>query len=203
LAPILQNILPYLNAKVLPEDAVNNPVENLQSMLCIQPIRPPSSIGNIENDAIQALAASSSDTLSSGLASFLQYVEEHGQSVSQDLAAGIDHLQELFLGALHQTFQLAGLTVDTRMIISLNQQGKLHIESAGAEQALIEEFLSSSRALPALFKLLSVHSAILDGIRNLRLVGGSQNSGDGEKFSEIQQAYRVCLKGQLSHFYSV
>jgi len=172
-------------------------------MLCIQPIRPPSTIGSIENDAIHALAASSVDTLSPELAPFLQYVEEHGQRVSQELAAGIDHLQELFLGAVHQAFQLAGLSVDSRMIISLNRQGRLHIETAGAEHAQIEELLSSSRALPAVLKLLSVHSAILDGIRNLRLVAGSQNNGDGEKLSQLQQAYRVCLKGQLSHFYSV
>jgi len=197
------SILHYLNAKNQPEDAVNSPAENLQSMLCIQPIRPPSAIGNIENDAIQALAASSSDTFPPELATFLQYVEEHGHRVSQDLAAGIDHLQELFLGALYQNLQLAGLTVGSRMIISLNRQGKLHIETASAEQAQIEELLSSSMALPALLKLLSAHSAILDGIRNLRLVAGSQGRGDCEKFSQAQQTYRVCLKGQLSHFYSV
>ena len=182
---------------------MNNHAENLQRMLCIQPIRPSSTIGNIENDAIQALAASSSDTLSPELASFLRYVEEHGQKVSQELADGIDHLQELFLGAVHQAFQLAGVTVDYRMIISLNRQGKLHIETTDAEQEQIEALLVSSKALPVLLKLVSVQSAILDGIRNLRLVAGSQNSGDGEKLSQVQQAYRVCLKGQLSHFFSV
>jgi len=171
-------------------------------MLCIQPIRQQSTVGSIENDAIQALAASSSATFSPELAAFLQYVEEHGHSVSQELAVSIDHLQELFLGVVHQAFQLAGVTVDSRMIISLNRQGKLHIETASAEQEQIEELLSSSKALPALLKLISVQSAILDGINNLRLVAGAQSGRDGEKFSQLQQTYRVCLKGQLSHFYS-
>jgi len=160
-------------------------------------------MGNIENDAIQSLAASSSSSSSPELAAFLQFVEEHGHRVAQDFAANIDQLQELFLGAVHQVFQLAGVTVDARMIISLNRQGKLHIESACAEQKQIEELFASSRALPALLKLLSIQSAILDGITSLHLIAGAQEHGDNEKLSQIQQAYRVCLKGQLSHFYSV
>jgi hypothetical protein len=84
----------------------------------------------------------------------------------------------------------------------LNRQGKLQIETACAEQKQIEELLSASRALPALFKQISAQSAILDGIRNLRLVSEAQDSGDSEKLFQVQQAYRVCLKGQLSHFYS-
>ena len=82
LASVLQSILHYRNAKTPPEDAVNSPAENLQSMLCIQPIRPPSTIVSIENDAIQALAASGSDTPSPELATFLQHVEEHGHRVA-------------------------------------------------------------------------------------------------------------------------
>ena len=182
---------------------MNSPAENLQSMLCIQPIRAQSNLGNIETDAIQALAASNSAIPSSELTTFLQYVEEHGRRVSQELAANIDQLQELFLGAAHQAFQLAGVTVDSRMTISLNQQGKLHIETSCPEQERIEELLSASKALPALLKLISVQSAILDGITNLRLIAGAQDKGESEKLSRLQQLYRVCLKGQLSHFYSV
>ena len=182
---------------------MNKPVADLQSMLCIQPIREQSTLGNIEHDAMLALAASNSSTLSPELIAFLRYVEEHGRQASLELAGSIDQLQELFLSVVHQALQLAGVTVDSRMIISLNRQGKLHIETTDAEQEQIEALLVSSKALPVLLKLVSVQSAILDGIRNLRLVAGSQNSGDGEKLSQVQQAYRVCLKGQLSHFYSV
>ena len=182
---------------------MNSPAENLQSMLCIQPIRPHSTIDTIENDTTQALATSSSAASPQELAAFLQYVEEHGHTVSQNLASSIDQLQELFLGAVHQAFQLAGVTVDSRMIISLNRQGKLHIETACAEQEQVEELLASSKALPALLKLLSVQSALLEGITHLRRIAGAQESGDNQKLSQIQQAYRVCLKGQLSHFYSV
>jgi len=182
---------------------MNSPAADLQSMLCIQPIRPQCNMGSIENDAFQALVASGSDTLSPELAGFLRYVEEYGYRVSQDFAANIDRLQELFLGAVHQALQLAGVTVDSRMIISLNRQGQLHIETVCAEQERIEELLSSSKALSAMLKLLSVQNAILDGITNLRLIAGAQESGDSEKLSQVQQAYRVCLKGQLSHFYSV
>ena len=160
-------------------------------------------MGNIENDAIQALTASCPSSSSPELAAFLRYVEEHGHRVAQDCSANIDRLQELFLSAVHQAFQLAGVTVDARMIISLNRQGKLHIESACAEQEQIEELLASSRALPALLKLLSIQSAILDGITSLHLIAGAQERGDNEKLSQVQQAYRVCLKRQLSHFYSV
>ena len=181
---------------------MNSPLEDLQSMLCIQHIRPQSSIDNIEHDAIQALAASGSATLSPALDAFLHYVEEHGHRVSQELAASIDQLQELFLGTMHQALQLTGVTVDSRMVISLNRQGKLHIETACAEQTQIGDLLASSRALPALLKLVSVQSAILDGINKLRLVAGAQNSGDSEKLSHVRQSYRVCLKGQLSHFYT-
>ena len=160
-------------------------------------------MSHIENNAIQALAASGFATHSPELTAFLSYVEEHGHRVSQEFAVNIERLQELFLGAVHQAFQLAGITVDSRMIISLNPQGKLHIETACAEQEQIEELLSSSKALPTLLKLLSVQSAILDGITNLRLIAGAQERGDSEKLSRIQQAHQVCLKGQLSHFYSV
>ena len=182
---------------------MDSPAKYLQSMLCIQPIRPQSTIGNIENDAAQALADSGSAALSPELTTFLEYVEEHGHRVSQDLAVGIDQLQELFLSAIHQAFQLAGVTVDSRMIISLNRQDKLQIETACAEQEQIEELLASSRVLPALLKLISVQSAILEGISNLRLVAGTQDSGDSEKLSRLQQSCRVCLKGQLSHFYTM
>ena len=181
---------------------MNSPAEDLQSMLCIQHIRPQSTIDRIENDAIRALAASGSATIPPALDSFLHYVEEHGHRVAQELAANIDQLQELFLGVVHQAFQLAGVTVASRMIISLNRQGKLHIETVCAEQEQIRELLASSRALPALLKLVSVQSAILDGIHNLRLVAGAQNSEDSEQLSRLQQSYRVCLKGQLSHFYN-
>jgi hypothetical protein len=160
-------------------------------------------MGNIENDAIHALAASGSAILSPEFTAFLQYMEEHGHRVAQDFAATIDTLQELFLGAVHQVFQLAGVTVDSRMIISLNRQGQLHIETACAEQDQAEELLASSKALPALLKLLSVQSALLDGITHLRRIAGAQESGDNENLSQIQQSYRVCLKGQLSHFYNV
>jgi hypothetical protein len=171
-------------------------------MLCIQHIRPPSTVDSIESNAIQALAASGAATLPPELDTFLLYVEEYGHGVSQALAASIDQLQELFLGAVHQAFQLAGVTVDSRIIISLNRQGKLHIETVCAEQERVGELLASSRALPALLNLISVQSAILDGISNLRLVAGAQNSGDSEKLSRLRQSYRVCLKGQLSHFYN-
>ena len=181
---------------------MNSPVADLQNMLCIQHIRPQSTIDNIENNAIQSLAASGSATLSPELDAFLHYVEEHGHRVAQELAASIDQLQEIFLGAMHQAFQLAGVTVDSRMIISLNRQGKLHIETACPAQAQVEDLLASSRALPALLKLISVHSAILDGISNLHLVAGAHNSGDSEKLSRLRQSYRVCLKGPLSHFYN-
>ena len=182
---------------------MNRPAETLQSMLCIQPIRQQSDIGNIENDTSEALAACGSAALSPELVAFLQYVEEDGERASQELAAAIDQLQELFLGAVHQAFQLAGVTVDSRMCISLTRQGKLHIETACAEQERIEELLSSSAVLPELLKLAGVQSAILDSINKLRLVAEAQNSGDVEKLFQLQQAYRVCLKGQLSHFYSV
>jgi hypothetical protein len=188
--------------KKLPEDAVNSPADTLQSMLCIQPIRQQSDIDKIESDATQALAASGAAAPSTELADFLQYVEEHGERVSQELADGIDQLQELFLGAVHQAFQLAGVTADSRVFISLNRLGKLHIETACSEQEQFEEILSSSQALPALLKLAGIQSAILDAIGNLRMVAEAQNSGDNEKLSQLQRAYRVCLQGQLSHFYS-
>ena len=180
---------------------MNSPAKDLQSMLCIQPIRPQSTIGNIENNVMQALAASNSTTPSSELAAFLRYVDEHEHTISQDLAAGIDQLQELFLGVVHQAFHLAGITVDSRMIISLNQRGELHIEAACADQKKIEELLSSSKVLPALLKLLSVQSAMLDGISNLCLLTGVRGDEESERLSRLQQSYRVCLKGQLSHFY--
>ena len=204
LASILHNILQNSRKwkKAPPEDAVNSPADNLQSMLCIQPISPQSNIDSIEDSIIQALAAYNAAPRSADRASFLRYVEEYGQRVAQDFAADIDHLQEIFLGAVHQAFQLAGITVDSRLIISLNQQGNLHIEIACAEQEQIGKLLSSSRALPALFKLLSVQSAILGGITNLCLAAKAQDKGDSEKLSQLQQSYRVCLKGQLSHFYS-
>jgi hypothetical protein len=170
-------------------------------MLYIQPIRHQSDIGNIENDAVKALENSNAGTLSPELAAFLQYVEEHGDEVSQELAAGIDQLQELFLGAVHQAFQLAGVTVDSRVSISLNRHGKLQIETVGAEQEQIEELLSSSGVLPELLELACVQNALLDAIGNLRLAAEVQNGGNAEKLSELRQAYRVCLKGQLSHFY--
>ena len=180
---------------------MNSPAEDLQSMLCIQPIRPQGTIGNIENSAMQALTASSSTAPSLELATFLRYVDEHGHTILQDLAASIDQLQELFLGVVHQAFQLAGITVDSRMIISLNQRGELHIETTSADQEQIEELLSSSKVLPALLKLVSVQSAMLDGITNLRLMAGTRDSEESERLSRLQQSYRVCLKGQLSHFY--
>ena len=180
---------------------MNNPSENLQNMLCIQPIRSQSTINNIENDTLQALAASSFAALSPELATFLRYVEEHGNKIAQELAVSIDQLQELFLGAVHQAFQLAGVTVDSRMIISLNRQGKLHIETICAEQEQFREVLSFSKVLPALLKLISIQSSILDGIQNLRLVAEAQDGEDREKLSQLQQSRRVCLKGQLSHFY--
>ena len=180
---------------------MNSPAASPQNMLCIQHVRPQSTLDNIESEAIHALAASGSATLSPELDTFLRYVEEHGHRVSQELAAGIDRLQELFLSAAHQAFQLAGVTVDSRMILSLNRQGKLHIEGIRAEQEQLAALLASSRALPALLKLISAQSAILDGIHNLRLVAGARNSGDSEQLSRLQQTCRVCLKGQLSHFY--
>jgi hypothetical protein len=182
---------------------VNSPAETTQRMLCIQAIKAQSDISNIENDTAQALALSNSATLPPELDEFLQHVEEQGTKVSQDLAASIDQLQELFLNALHQAFQLAGVAVDSRMIISLNRQGKLHIETASAEQEHIEELLSSSKVLPALLKLISVQSAILGGISKLRLVAEARSNEDSEQLSQLQQAHRVCLKGQLSHFYCV
>jgi len=181
---------------------MDSPSDNVQNMLCIQPIMPQSSNGNIENDTLHALTASSFSTFSPELVTFLRYVEEHGQKVSQELAAGIDQLQELFLGAVHQAFQLAGVTVDSRMIISLNRQGKLHIETACPEHEQFKELLSFSKVLPALLKLIGIQSAILDGIHNLRLVAEAQDSGNREKLSLLQQTRRVCLKGRLSHFYS-
>ena len=204
LASILQNVLQFSREwkKAPPEDNVNSPAESLQNMLCIQPIRSQTTIGNIENDVLHALTAYGSATLSLELVTFLRYVEENGHKISQELAASIDQLQELFLGAVHQSFQLAGVTVDSRMIISLNRQGKLHIETASAEQEQLKELLSFSKVLPALLKLISIQSALLDGVANLQLVIETQASGDREKLSQLHQSRRVCLKGQLSHFYN-
>lgn len=177
--------------------------DNLETMLCIRHISPQNDPASIESTAVHALAETGAAVGPTELGAFLGYLERHGRELSRSLAAGMDELQELFLRTVHQSFQAVGVEADARMTLYLNQQDKLALEGASPGQEKLLELLSASKALPAILKMLSVQNALLRNITELRLAAGTDGEADPATLAELRQNYRVCLKGPLSHFYSL
>lgn len=186
-----------------PEGAVNHSAKDLDSMLCIQHIHPQNTPVEIETAAVRALAQSGRAHQASDLRDFFAYVDTHGGMLCRTLAAGIDELQELVHKTVHAALAATGVEVDARLTLRLTAQGTLVVETACAGQEQAVEILAASRVLPALLKELSVRSAVLRDITELRLVADSRGTENDEKLSEVHQSYRVCLKGALSHFYNI
>ena len=182
---------------------MNIPVKDLEGMLSIKQLEPQSDLASIENAAICALAATGPKSLSPELTSFFDHVTACGNGLAAELADNMEELQGIFLGTLHQSLQLAGLKLDSRLVLSLNREGKLVFEGPSPLREELAEVLASSTTLPALLGLLGVQHALLRTLGDLRVITEARQNAGGGKILEMQQAYRVCLKGSLSHFYSM
>ena len=181
---------------------MNTTGKHLETMLSIRHIDPQNDMNSVENAAVCALAEASPKALPVELVNFLEYVASYGDELSTTLAASMEQLQDIFLRTLHQSFKFADIELDSRLILSLNHEGKIVFESTNALREELAELLASSAALPALLKILGVQSALLRTIGDLQIITKAIENTDNDKILECQQAYRVCLKGSLSHFYN-
>ena len=155
--------------------------------------------------------SASLSALSPKLRSTLEDISERGGNVLETLEQNVSDLQEGFLDALSERMDAAGVSLDEKLTLSMDDAGSLSVVGDHPDKARIEQVLADAPELSSAFGELASQSEIIRDIRSLRRVvtarvGASAydavDAATQENAAESStSAYRVSLKGAMSHFY--
>ncbi len=122
-----------------------------------------------------------------------QCMAEFGDSAAQDLEAHMEVLQDAFLAHLNTLLHARGLALEEKIILSLSQHNTLFLECEGDEEIFLNALGDDTELVARLCLLRS--AALMQ--RALQFFLESQT----ESVPDHMPQYKVCAKGQLSHFY--
>ncbi|MDR2162038.1 MAG: hypothetical protein LBO77_07895 [Desulfovibrio sp.] len=126
---------------------------------------------------------------------------EPGHTLQEDISDNIRLLQDAFVDALYSVLRDHCIRLEDKITLVLEEKG-LTMACVHPERERIEAILASSPELSAIFRELAAQSAALRDLKKLRNLALECLSPD--RFPELLAqgpAYRVCLKGDMSHFY--
>lgn len=155
--------------------------------------------------------SASLSALSPKLRSTLEDISERGGNVLETLEQNVADLQEGFLDTLSDRLASAGVSLDEKLTLSMGDEGALTVQGDHPDKARIEQALADAPELSSAFGEVASQSEIIRDIRNLRRVvtarvgaaaydavdAATSENGSGSTTT----AYRVSLKGAMSHFY--
>ncbi|HEU6438492.1 MAG TPA: hypothetical protein VE028_13665 [Nitratidesulfovibrio sp.] len=155
--------------------------------------------------------SASLSALSPKLRSTLEDISERGGNVLETLEQNVADLQEGFLDTLSDQLASAGVSLDEKLTLSMGDEGTLTVQGDHPDKARIEQALADAPELSSAFGEVASQSEIIRDIRNLRRVvtarvGAAAYDAVDAATSEsgpngTTTAYRVSLKGAMSHFY--
>ncbi|MEG6506810.1 hypothetical protein [Nitratidesulfovibrio sp. 1201_IL3209] len=155
--------------------------------------------------------SASLSALSPRLRSTLEDISERGGNVLETLEQNVADLQEGFLDTLSARLDEAGVSLDEKLTLSMDDEGALSVLGDHPDKARIQQTLSGAPELSSAFGELASQSEIIRDIRNLRRVVTARvgaaaydavDAVTADGASEgAASAYRVSLKGAMSHFY--
>uniref|UniRef100_B8DJM1 Uncharacterized protein n=1 Tax=Nitratidesulfovibrio vulgaris (strain DSM 19637 / Miyazaki F) TaxID=883 RepID=B8DJM1_NITV9 len=154
--------------------------------------------------------SASLSALNPKLRSTLEDISERGGNVLETLEQNVSDLQEGFLDTLSDRLDAAGVSLDEKLTLSMDDEGALSVLGDHPDKARIEQALSDAPELSSAFGELASQSELIRDIRSLRRVvttrvGAAAYDAVGAATTDTAETassvYRVSLKGAMSHFY--
>ncbi len=140
------------------------------------------------------------------LRSVLENISDQGGNVVDALEGNIDTLQEGFLDTLHGRLEDAGVNLDEKITLKLNDGDALELVGNHPDKETINTVLSENTDLKGAFEEIASQSELVRDIKNIRKV--VRTRGGAAQYAEVaadtgsgQDAYQLSIKGSFSHFY--
>ncbi|MBG3878013.1 hypothetical protein FVW20_13595 [Desulfovibrio oxamicus] len=154
--------------------------------------------------------SASLSALNPKLRSTLEDISERGGNVLETLEQNVADLQEGFLDTLSDRLEAAGVSLDEKLTLSMDDEGTLTVLGDHPDKARIEKTLTDAPELSSAFGELASQSELIRDIRSLRRVVTTRvgaaaydavDAATTDTAETASSAYRVSLKGAMSHFY--
>ncbi len=132
----------------------------------------------------------------------LQSLCEQSATVLPAIEEHIDALKETYIAALHSLLQEHGVSPEKRLVIGLDANRQLYTcNTEHPEREHIDALLAQQQGLALALYRIASESMLFDSLSHLaQLFAYYASEANTYEFS-APEAYRVCLKGPLSHFY--
>lgn len=136
---------------------------------------------------------------------FLSTLETFVRSVNPvlaDMEEQLETLKERMLVLLRQTLQAMPVDLENRVVIELDESGRLHLTQPADVPSQVMAQHDSALQHPELLSgmyTLAVHSSLVRCVEELQSLHQSARLPYTE--GADNPIYHVCLKGPLSHFY--
>jgi len=125
-------------------------------------------------------------------------------NVLDALTANVNSLQDGFIDAFYSLLAQSSVDVTQKLTLRLDGSGSLSLADNHPDTDVVENLLQSRPDLSAAFREIASQSELLRDIRNISKVMYRQ--GGVEQYARTagdagSAAYRMSLKGDMSHFY--
>lgn len=140
------------------------------------------------------------------LRSVLEDISNQGGDVVDTLEGNIDTLQDGFLETLHGRLEEAGVSLDDKITLRLNEGDALEMVGTHPDKESVNTVLQQSPDLKEAFEEISSQSELVRDIKNIRKVvrnrsGFAQYAEAAAEADRGNDTYQLSIKGSFSHFY--
>lgn len=129
------------------------------------------------------------------------FIREHGIHLSGSIESTMENLQDIFVAALHEHLQEAGISADIRFVLNLSENGQLFVEGNTAMAEALQKMLDDTPSLSILFQQIRARAVILQGIEDIQSGLDVCFEPSSQGANSLFAVYKICIKGPLSHFY--
>ena len=124
-----------------------------------------------------------------------------GPRVLERLEDEIERLQEEFIDVLFSEVEARGIKLDSRLHITISEEGELVVEGDEADTEKLQQLLAERATLTGSFRQLARLSLLAHGLDlACRAERALEDADDGD-FTPALAHYHAYIKGALSHFY--
>lgn len=130
-----------------------------------------------------------------------EFLQFHGDTLMGNIENSMGNLQDIFVTALHKQMLTYDIAADVRFVLYLSEQGQLLVEGSGVLCDAVQKALDAKPVLSAVFTQIRARAVILQSLEKIQSglnICHNSNSYDAQN---LFAAYKICIKGHLSHFY--
>ncbi len=127
------------------------------------------------------------------LAHIIENIGTHGQAAAKALETHIERVQNHCIAYMRQALREEGIVLEEKITLSLSSRNTLLLECASNEDALLAA-LGNNEVLVSCLRALRKSALTARGLQYLR-------AAQAEDIPDTMPQYKVCAKGELSHFY--